>query len=437
MESNAQSVWCEDSSGTYREASLKDEHDVVLNPVVSNKEAIEQFSQLSNQFIDSYQQLESQITDLNEQLAAQTAAKELKAQENERLARRLETIVSTLPNGVIVIDGHGVVSEANAVAGNMLKYSGDLVGASWIEIISQAFAPRSDDGHEISLIDGRRIKVETQAIGREPGQIVTLTDLTDTRKVQEHQSREQRLSVIGKMMASLAHQIRTPLSAALLYSGQLSSPRVTKEKIVEFQRHMTQSLKQLEHHVSDMLLFASGGVAKSERFTVKELVSAINTQVLINPLVDVDIEFNQSLVDINERFLYGNLQALLGALSNIIDNAIHACKDNQSVGKITAISMDIESAANNTLCLSISDNGCGISEQQQTQIFEPFFTGKSKGTGLGLAVVKTIITNFKGDVQVSSKPDKGTCFVIHLPLIEQNAITQKHIPEAVIPMGGA
>lgn len=426
MESSTQSIWCEDNDNDFQNDSKID-----INPVVSNKDAIEQFTQLSSHFIDSYQHLERHINDLNDQLATQTAEKELKAKENERLATRLQTILGTLPNGVVVIDGHGKVSETNPVAEEMLTFDGDLVGASWIDIISQAFAPRSDDGHEISLVDGRRIKVDTQAIGREPGQIITLTDLTHTRKVQEHHSREQRLSVIGKMMASLAHQIRTPLSSALLYSGQLSSPRLSRDKINEFQKHMTQSLKQLEVHVSDMLLFASGGVAKAQRFKVKELVSAIKTEIIINPLVEVDIEFNHLASAINERYLYGNKQALLGALSNLINNAIHACRDNPEQGKITAVSLDIELADNNTFCISIADNGSGISEQQQQQIFEPFFTGKAKGTGLGLAVVKTVINNFKGDVQVSSQLEKGTCFVIHLPLIEQNAVVQEEVATQV------
>lgn len=383
-------------------------------------DAMQQFSAISQHFINSYNQLERQVTHLSEELAKQTAEKEQKAQENAQLARRLQTILSTLPNGVVVIDGHGRVQQANSMAADMLGEP--LEGAIWLDVISRAFAPRSDDGHEISLVDGRRVKVDTEAIESGPGQIVTLTDLTETRRLQENQSREQRLSAIGKMMASLAHQIRTPLSSALLYSGQLTSPRLSQDKLQEFQLHMRKSLKQLEHHVSDMLLFASGGVAKSQRFSVAELVKSLDVDVVQNLYGEVDIEINSNLKDTSSSFLYGNQQALCGAVSNLIENGIQACRDNAALGKLTSISLDIEGGNPQELCLVVTDNGCGIEHENHESIFDPFYTGKSRGTGLGLAVVKTVVTNFKGHVDVASEAGKGSQFVIRLPLVEQQSM---------------
>ncbi|MFX5472275.1 PAS domain-containing sensor histidine kinase, partial [Acinetobacter baumannii] len=92
-----------------------------------------------------------------------------------------------------------------------------LVGMLWREVIARCFAPREDDGHEISLRDGRRLSIATRSLNGEPGQLILLNDLTDPRRPQEQLARHERLSALGRMVASLAHQIRTPLSAALLY----------------------------------------------------------------------------------------------------------------------------------------------------------------------------------------------------------------------------
>jgi len=422
MDSAAQTVWADSDKAMYDNGLSPALPPYNSQPedsadIESNIKAIEQFSVISKQFIDSYHHLESKVSQLSDELATQTAAKEQQYLENERMAKRLQKILSTLPSGVVVIDGHGVVQEANPVALEML--GDDVVGSTWINVISKAFAPRSDDGHEISLADGRRVKVETKAIVSEPGQIVSLTDLTETRRLQEHQSREQRLSVIGKMMASLAHQIRTPLSSALLYSGQITSQRVSHEKQQSFQRNLQQSLKQLERHVSDMLLFASGGVATSQRFPVTELISGIQTEVARNLFVDFDIEVNCNIAADQSKYLYGNKQALQGAIANLVENSLHACRENQARGKLVSVSIDFESTDERDLSVIVTDNGCGIEKQQQENIFEPFYTGKAKGTGLGLAVVKTVVTNFKGRIEVASEFQKGCSICIKLPYIEQ------------------
>ena len=110
--------------------------------------------------------------------------------------------------------------EANPAACELLGEP--LVGELWRQVIARSFAPRKDDGHEISLRDGRRLSIATRSLDAEPGQLVLLNDLTETRRLQDQLARHERLSSLGRMVASLAHQIRTPLSAAMLYAGHLA-----------------------------------------------------------------------------------------------------------------------------------------------------------------------------------------------------------------------
>jgi len=257
-------------------------------------------------------------------------------------------------------------------------------------------------------------------LGSEPGQIVLLTDLTETRKLQEHQSREQRLSVIGKMMASLAHQIRTPLSSALLYSGHISSQKLDQNRQQRFHMNLQHSLKQLERQVSDMLLFASGGVSSKERFQLDELIQTLYLDISSHSLTkDADIDIDNRLTEHckTDITLFGNIQALLGAIANLIENSLHACRDNKRKGKLIDISVCLDVHDKKNISLAISDNGCGISETDIPHIFQPFYTSRARGTGLGLAVVQTVMNSFKGKINIDSVVNSGTTIELIIPCV--------------------
>ncbi len=177
------------------------------------EQAFSLFNQMSTQLNDSYSLLEARVTELKGELAVVSAQRMAELAEKERLANRLQNLLDLLPGGIIVIDSQGIVSEANPAARELLGQP--LVGELWRQVIARCFAPREDDGHEISLKDGRRLSISTRSLDAEPGQLVLLNDLTETRLLQDQLARHERLSSLGRMVASLAHQIRTPLSAAL------------------------------------------------------------------------------------------------------------------------------------------------------------------------------------------------------------------------------
>src|SRR5690606_29760998 len=141
----------------------------------SLEQAFELFNQMSSQLSSSYSMLEARVNELKGQLALVSAQRIQELADKQRLALRLQRLLDLLPGGVIVIDGQGVVREANPVARGLLGRP--LVGMLWREVIARNFAPREDDGHEISLKDGRRLSIATRSLQGEPGQLVLLTDL--------------------------------------------------------------------------------------------------------------------------------------------------------------------------------------------------------------------------------------------------------------------
>ena len=157
------------------------------------EQAFALFSQMSSQLTDSYSMLEARVTELKGELAVVSAQRMQELAEKERLANRLQNLLDLLPGGVIVIDAQGIVREANPAACELLGLP--LEGELWRHVIARCFAPREDDGHEISLKDGRRLSISTRSLDAEPGQLVLLNDLTETRHLQDQLARHERLVV--------------------------------------------------------------------------------------------------------------------------------------------------------------------------------------------------------------------------------------------------
>ena len=320
-------------------------------------------------------------------------------------ASRLEHLLQVMPAGVIVIDGKGIVRQANEQAKALLGEP--LEEEVWRRIITRSFKPRADDGHEVSLVDGRRVKLSITPLENEPGQLIVITDLTETRQLQARVSHMQRLSSLGKMVASLAHQIRTPLSAAMLYASNLTRKGLRQEAQEQFANKLTDRLKELESQVNDMLLFAKSGEEQVvSNITLSELLTSVEGSAQT-----MTVQAHQTLGFSGfeqEVSITGNLTALQGALLNLIHNA------SQVTPKGELVAVDA-SVSGNRLNIAVTDKGPGVPEGLKHKIFEPFFTTKNNGTGLGLAVVKSVVNAHNGTLSVFNTPEGGACFSVTLP----------------------
>ena len=368
------------------------------------EQAFALFNQMSTQLSESYSMLEARVTELKGQLALVSAQRMQELAEKERLAHRLQSLLDLLPGGVIVIDGQGVVREANPVARNQLGQP--LVGMLWRQVIARNFAPREDDGHEISMKDGRRLSIATRSLHAEPGQLVLLTDLTETRRLQDQLSRHERLSALGRMVASLAHQIRTPLSAALLYASHLTEQVLPAEQQQRFAGRLKERLHELEHQVRDMLIFARGDLPLPDRLPPNALFEALRAAA--EPHVQGMAVRWQCDSRVGE--LLCNRDTLVGTVLNLLENAI------QAGGREVRLKIHLYQRGN-SLHLCVSDNGPGMAPATLARLGEPFFTTKTTGTGLGLAVVKAVARAHQGELQLRSRLGRGTCALLILPLI--------------------
>ncbi|WP_434772083.1 sensor histidine kinase [Pseudomonas entomophila] len=371
------------------------------------EQAVSRVDQVADQLTDSYGMLEARVNALKGELAAVSEQRLAELDDKARLADRLRHLLDLLPGGVVVIDAQGRVCEANPAASDLLGEP--LRGELWRQVIARCFAPREDDGHEVSLRDGRRLSIATRSLDAEPGQLVLLTDLTQTRHLQDQLARHERLSSLGRMMASLAHQIRTPLSAAMLYAGHLADaeanlPAATRQRFADT---LKARLHELEHQVRDMLVFARGELPLTDRLTPKALFQALQ-QAAQSHVQGHAVRWQ---CDARLGELLCNRDTLVGAVLNVLNNALQASEAPARL-KVHLY------RRGTTLRLAISDAGPGIAPPLLARLGEPFLTTKATGTGLGVAVTKAVVRAHQGRVRWRSRLGRGTCVDLELPLIE-------------------
>ena len=373
-------------------------------------EAFLTFNRMSEQLADSYRDLENRVSQLNEELAKANEDRNRAKSERNRVGDRLDSLLNALPGGVVVLDSQGVVQDCNPAAIGLLGEP--LQGMRWNDVIHRAFAPRVDDGHEVSLADGRRVSILTCPLGAEPGQILLITDVTEMRRLQDRLSQHQRLATMGEMAASLAHQVRTPLSSALLYASNLKRPQLGEVDRQRFTEKLINRLGHLEKLVNDMLLYSRDGRMGEEEFLVSDLNHDLEMS-LESHIQDTATDF-QKAGQANHFQLHGNRQLLVSALGNLVTNAI------QAMGEHGELKFSTRQSGADSVELVISDNGPGIPDEQREKIFNPFYTTRSEGTGLGLAVVSAITHAHGGSIRIESNNadtnSQGTTFIMRLPV---------------------
>jgi len=373
------------------------------------QDAFKAFNDLSVQLSTSYNALEQQVVGLTEELAASKSERIAELQEKELLAKRLESILHALPAGVVVLDGEGVIQNYNAIA---LELLGEPLDNQIWNMVSQRVFDIDSSQQELRLKNNKWVTISTCPLGKHPGQIILLNDVTERKHQQIKLDQQQRLVTMGQTAASLAHQIRTPLSSAILYSSNLKRQNLKEDDRFAITEKLMARLRHLEHLVNDMLVYASGSTSNNNEFKLTELVSEL-LQTTDSHLVATKTRFNWLNRVEQDVYLKGNKQMLMSSLINLFVNAIQAMGNNGELELITYLEDD------DMLFIEIKDNGPGIDNKDVQSIFEPFYTTKSDGTGLGLAVVRAVVNAHNGEVQVEHAKPNGTIFKINIPVYSE------------------
>lgn len=372
--------------------------------------AFELFNEQSGLLERSYRELQQKVETLTRQLREARTARLAELVKKERLSQRLSLLLETLPGAIVVIDGDGVICEQNSEA--VLLLNEPLSGCSWASIVRREVrAGGSEDGN-IQLRDGRWLSLARRPLKDEPGEVLLLADITESRQMTELRQRQERLTMIGEMTAEFAHQVRTPLASAMLYASQIDTTTEAQRRVSD---KVCERLNDLGRMVNDMLGFAAGGRKIAEHVSVRGLLQSIRAtfDMQLDESTSLKLLIDGSCIDRDDAaqhdfVISANENALKGALINLVTNAEQAALRDAR----------IELGAwrdRNCVYFTVTDDGPGIDDDVLPSLFEPFFTTRPQGTGLGLAVVQDVARSHGGDVNAETLAT-GARFTIRLPL---------------------
>ncbi|HET8691348.1 MAG TPA: histidine kinase dimerization/phospho-acceptor domain-containing protein, partial [Steroidobacteraceae bacterium] len=304
-------------------------------------QAFRTFAALSGSLQQSYADLESRVGLLNTELTRAQAAR-------EKQDERFERLLASLAGGVLLLDAGDVVQACNPAAVELLGQP--LQGETFDAVRRRAFAGASLFGGEIALPSGRHVTLSRRALS-DDSHVVLVTDVTESHLVRELAARSQRLAAMGEMAARLAHQLRTPLAAALLYASQLGASVGADSRGRELARKTTERLHELERLIADMLAFAAGGGGRATETAVGELlegvVQALEGRLRQGGRLTVRTRIPAVVVR-------GRRDALVGAVVNLVANALDI------IGAGALVVVEADAAPGGFARIRVSDNGPGV-----------------------------------------------------------------------------
>jgi two-component system sensor histidine kinase FlrB len=365
------------------------------------------FNELSERLTTAYGQLDHRVAGLTRELARSRSERLAETAKKEHLADQLGVLLEALPAAIVLVDVRDRVDRFNPAAEQL--FPGLAWGRRWREVKNEVVAAEPAPG-DWRLHDGRRVSVSQRPLN-DRGRILVVVDMTDQRRMQERVERQDRLTAMGEMAAQLAHQVRTPLSTAVLYAGQLAKANLSDDQRQQFGAKLLDGLRHTETLVRDMLAFSRGGNFSASPIAVND---ALSTAVAgLQPrLRQLDARLVLDLGCTQDCQIAGNLDALAGAFSNLIDNALN------HGGEQVTIKVSADISTDGLVLLLFEDDGPGIDPVALPRIFDPFFTTRERGTGLGLAVVQAVILEHGGALRAAESVLGGARFEIRLPVLE-------------------
>ncbi|NOX90200.1 MAG: response regulator [Calditrichaeota bacterium] len=263
-----------------------------------------------------------------------------------------------------------------------------------------------------------------------------LMDVTEMKKAEIELMKIQKLESIGVLAGGIAHDFNNILTAIL---GNISLARMighTNKKVENRLAEAEKACLRAKDLTQQLLTFSKGGTPVKRATSLAHLLEEATTFLLrgSNVKPQFDITENLWLVEADE-----------GQLSQVINNLVINAKQAMPEGGTLSIRAyntfhdgrsDLPLARGKYVCFSIKDHGIGIDEKSIQKIFDPYFTTKKSGTGLGLAVTFSIVKKHNGYITAQSKPGEGTTFYVYLPASDKKIPQQKKSPEDIIPIKG-
>ncbi len=353
-----------------------------------------------------------------------------KAQAIENMQLQTQTLLDSAENIILLIDINKKVVMCNRKFLELIKTgTSKVVGMDVIEMAKMLQLDMNGTTYEeiynkdvihgsrwsIRTMEGeiKRISLDCSPIhnmdNEKIGWIIMGRDDSEYEKEQEKIIHSEKMAIIGQMAAGLVHEIKNPL-ASIKGLCQLMLNRIKPEKIAEYAAVMEGAVDDIGEIVNGFLQFSKPTTGDYEEASINSLVNSLEMMISTNAYkrgVKTHFYYHDT-----EKPVIISSQQIKNAILGMVDNALDAM--NGALDPILIISTKYEKESD-MMCISIKDNGIGMTEEQLECIGTPFYTTKPKGTGLGVSVLKYIVNEHGGSLKIESKFGEGAVFKIMLP----------------------
>jgi PAS domain S-box-containing protein len=377
----------------------------------------------------SMQAVIKKLKEQEKELEALHRAERERAQQTERMS---EAVTRNMPAGLLLVNSAGLVTSANPAAEAALgvkslayRRSSEILGAG--SRLSELVAACLEQGRtfrreEVEYLtpshELRQLGVTISPIQNNSneitGAICLLSDLTELAALQKQIHMKENLAALGELSAGIAHEFKNALATISGYAQMIRSEAQPGSDLHEHGELIIRQTRSLTHVVTEFLKFARPLELADERVSLRPMIERIGIEVgEVVPGIPVTItgEFGD---------VSGDDALLRQAILNLARNAAEAASDNPAGGRVIICGEIDKSGPQLGQRISIADNGPGIPAEALTKIFMPFYTTKTNGTGLGLAVVQKIVLQHGGSVEARNQPAGGAEFLVWLPFVRES-----------------
>jgi signal transduction histidine kinase len=397
---------------------------------------------ISERLEDAYASLKNRYKGLNAELEETHAKLINKFLELDLLTQYLDSILSNISQGVIVLNDEGEVTTYNAAAENILKvprkkvlfhkfwdsfadgYLGFSIRAALKEkqcpktLITKIEPPSSDSSDlevDINLLarpsgeetDGTAPDNTAQAMR---GLIILVRDVTEYKKLQALAQRKSRMNELGEMASMVAHEIRNPLGGIKGFASLLERDLADRPALQKIASHITQGTDNLNELVTRVLNYAHPPLIQMKPTDVVHLLHELRKHLLTDESLCQNAHISLKCSE-KSLFMPVDPYALHSCLLNLVLNAL------QAMPKGGDVTISLEKSPTHAI-LKVADTGIGIPKENLKKIFSPFFTTRPDGHGFGLSEAYKVIEAHEGTIEVNSIVNRGTTFLVKLPLTQ-------------------
>lgn len=371
--------------------------------------AFHTFTEASKLLEEYYSRLREQVEYLTSELAKKNEELRKALEDSRKTKDFLQGLIENMQEAIVVLDKEERVIMFNRAAKSILSFSESNKFKKFHELNIKMEGEKTE--HVISVDEKKYTMLisKSEILNNEKnvqGYVVLFQDVTKLKDLERQKERNKRLIAMGEMSAKIVHEIRSPLCSIELYASMLANALENSEH-KELAKGICTGIKSLNNILNNMLFYARPHELKHSETIIEEVVQ--QTISIVRPMLEgrhMEIHFYGD----GKTLIKGDKELLKQAFLNVIINAFQASKDGQSI----EININRD---DKVVSVDIRDFGEGINAGEIENIFNPFFTTKERGTGLGLTITSMIVEAHGGTIFVDSEKGKGSLFRLSFPVL--------------------